>query len=211
MIRAPTVATDAFIQITELLVLTSSGVNVALGKNCSASSTYSSTNACNFAVDGVTTLGTSFFHSGSGSKGDWFKIDLGGNFPISKIVYYNRNSNTNRASGSLLQLLDSDGRVFAQRTLTNNLMQTFIFSTTSEFIPSVKISCENEFEGGNWALVRRVRQSSTWHPATDALTGKDVYGTYGLGNADSTFSIDYSSWVNSSTEFLFITGSNSKV
>jgi hypothetical protein len=55
-------------------------------------------------------------------------------------------------------------------------------------------------------LVRRVKQGTTWHPATDDLAGTAVYGTYGTATSDSTFSVVYSSWVKPTTEFLFITG-----
>jgi hypothetical protein len=53
-------------------------------------------------------------------------------------------------------------------------------------------------------LVRRVRQGSAWHPATDDLRGTDVYGTYGTATSDSTFSIKWTT--TASTEFLFATG-----
>ena len=34
--------------------------------------------------------------------------------------------------------------------------------------------CMDDFYGGGWALVRRVQQGNTWHPATDDLNGTDV-------------------------------------
>jgi hypothetical protein len=70
----------------------------------------------------------------------------------------------------------------------------------------VSVVCESAFEGGGWALVRRVKQGSTWHPATDDLAGTDVYGTYGTATSDSTFSIAFSAWIKQTTEFLFISG-----
>ncbi len=67
--------------------------------------------------------------------------------------------------------------------------------------------CESSFQGGSWVLVRRVRQGSSWHPATDNLAGTHAaYGTYGSPTYDSTFNIVFSGMVTSSTEFLFMTG-----
>ena len=68
--------------------------------------------------------------------------------------------------------------------------------------------CEDIFEGGGWALVRRVRQGTTWQPATDALTGTSVYGTYAASiSSDSTFSVPFASLITSQeTLFLFATG-----
>jgi hypothetical protein len=55
-------------------------------------------------------------------------------------------------------------------------------------------------------LVRRVKQGTTWHPATDDLKGIDVYGTYGNDTSPETFSVAFSPWLSQSTEFLFMTG-----
>jgi hypothetical protein len=67
--------------------------------------------------------------------------------------------------------------------------------------------CENNFEGGGWALVRRVRQGTTWHPATDNLQGIDIYGTSGSSTSDSTFSLPFAYLITSSeTLFLLANG-----
>jgi hypothetical protein len=56
-------------------------------------------------------------------------------------------------------------------------------------------------------LVRRVKQGSVWHPTTDYLAGTAAaYGDYGSSTYDSTFGIPYAPWVDSTTEFLFMTG-----
>jgi hypothetical protein len=71
----------------------------------------------------------------------------------------------------------------------------------------MKFYCDNVIDGGGWALVRRVKQGSVWHPATDNLAGTEAaYGTYGGPTFDATFGRPYSSWIQSSTEFLFTTG-----
>ncbi len=67
--------------------------------------------------------------------------------------------------------------------------------------------CEDNFEGGGWALVRRVRQGTTWHPATDNLQGTAVYGSAGTSTSDSTFSLPFASLITSSeTLFLLANG-----
>jgi hypothetical protein len=62
-------------------------------------------------------------------------------------------------------------------------------------------------DGGGWALVRRVKQGTEWHPATDNLAGtQPAYGKYGGPTFNETFGRPYASWVTGSTEFLFMTG-----
>ncbi len=74
----------------------------------------------------------------------------------------------------------------------------------------MKFYCDNLIDGGGWALVRRVKQGAEWHPATDNLAGTHpAYGTYGGPTFDATFGRPYSTWVTTSTEFLFTTGTTS--
>ena len=58
---------------------------------------------------------------------------------------------------------------------------------------------------GEWEFVRRVKSGSSWHPATDNLSGTEEYGTYvNDPTIDSTFS---KTWDNARVEyFLFATG-----
>jgi hypothetical protein len=72
---------------------------------------------------------------------------------------------------------------------------------------AMKFYCDGIVDGGGWALVRRVMQGSTWHPATDNLAGTEpAYGRYGGPTFNATFGRPYSSWITTSTEFLFTTG-----
>jgi len=58
-------------------------------------------------------------------------------------------------------------------------------------------------DGGGWRLVRRVKQGTTWHPATDSLAGTETYGTYTSDyTADETFSVPFGDF----DEFLFASG-----
>jgi hypothetical protein len=68
-------------------------------------------------------------------------------------------------------------------------------------------TCNNEREGGGWALVRQVRRGNTWHQAQDNLAGVSLYGASELRpTADSTFSLQYHLLVWSSLQFLFTVG-----
>jgi hypothetical protein len=81
-------------------------------------------------------------------------------------------------------------------------MGAFIRSDTGS-----QFYCENGFEGGAWALVRRVKQGNTWHPATDNMKGTSVYGTPGSSSADTTFSVPFTSLVTSNEALvLFASG-----
>jgi hypothetical protein len=83
-----------------------------------------------------------------------------------------------------------------------------MFIVAAFLIPAPKYYCEDSFQGGGWVLVRRVKQGSSWHPATDNLRGTDVYGTYGTPLSDTTFSIAWQVW---GTELLLTTGTMFKI
>jgi hypothetical protein len=69
------------------------------------------------------------------------------------------------------------------------------------------LTCSNDFEGGGWALVRRVKKGSVWHAAKDNLKGTASYGTKNARiTDDSSFSIPYVTNVWVGTEFLFMIG-----
>ncbi len=69
--------------------------------------------------------------------------------------------------------------------------------------------CEDNFEGGGWALVRRVRQGSTWHPARDNLRGTEAYGVADSSTSGATFSLPFASLITSDeTLVLFATGTS---
>ena len=54
------------------------------------------------------------------------------------------------------------------------------------------IFCDDTFEGGRWALVRRTAGWTQWHSARDGLRGTEVYGSYGSPTSDQAFSIAWS-------------------
>jgi hypothetical protein len=116
---------------------------------------------------------------------------------------YPQATSEHRAAGCVLQLFGPDLVLIKQWTLTADFIQAFDLSLSS---PSPLYVCDDARDGGGWLLVRRVKQGSAWHPATDNLYGNDVYGPYGKATDDASFSIAFSSWVKQSTEFLFATG-----
>jgi len=59
-----------------------------------------------------------------------------------------------------------------------------------------------------WKLVRRVGPGYKWHPATDQLTGTDLYGTKAGPNSSSAWSIPFNTV--DYDEFMFTTGDCSK-
>jgi hypothetical protein len=67
---------------------------------------------------------------------------------------------------------------------------------------SAAFNCAENIEGGGWALVRRVAQGTTWHPADDDLRGTSHYGKYN----DGTFSAYFAYQVKDNAEVLFATG-----
>ena len=197
-------SSSAVLQVSELAAWTAANVNVALNKPCTASPAQDATNSvCSKAFDGTYSpqVFPNIYHS---SVFDAFmQVDLGANFKIDRVDYYNRDQCCpERIIGAKVELLDSNNAVLARMFITTNALSTSLkFS-----IASPAVVCDHAFEGGNWALVRRVKQGSTWHPATDDLMGTDVYGTYGTATSDSTFSVAFSAWITPTTELLFISG-----
>jgi hypothetical protein len=197
------------LQISQLVVNNNNNANVAKGKKCTASSLYDSTITCEKAVDGTLAnrdVPDIFLSKDGEATLTWFLLDLGSSQVLSNIVYYNSNNNQQRAKGAQLQVLDDKNVLVAQFTLTSTAVQTLNFSLASTPTMPAKYQCENDVDDGGWVLVRRVKAGGRWHPATDDLKGKDVYGTYGSSSSSATFSIAYSAWLTQSSELLFMTG-----
>ena len=196
-LSAPTTGSDVLLQVAQLAVY-SSDANVARGKSCSASSG----TPCSVAFDGTLSARShpSIYHSANPNS-DWMQVDLGGDFKVDRVVYYNRADCCQaRIVGTKVELLSANNLVIGRALIT-----TSASSTTLNFVVAATV-CENSFQGGSWLLVRRVQQGSTWHPATDDLRGTDLYGIYGTSTSAASFSIGFAALVNASTEFLFATG-----
>jgi len=128
-IQASPTVRDSYIQISQLAVfgfINGVGQNVAsklVNSNASAScgNGASYTNGYprgykgsdpNTAIDGILSSRPwpSIYHSATVLKTEWWKLDLGKNYPIYQIDYYNRADLASwRAQGMLMQLFDNVG------------------------------------------------------------------------------------------------------
>lgn len=104
--------TDGVIQISQLAVY-SNGINIAPNGTASAANTYNFGSSINFPIDGTLSEREfpNIYHSyepsglGSSSFGYWL-LDLGQEFAVDQIVYYNRISDNTRAIGMLIETYD---------------------------------------------------------------------------------------------------------
>ena len=124
----------SYIQIPQLAVYSSDApnVNIALRKPASSNG-YGWGGAPSLAVDGDLTPHAHYkggraseFHS-RGGRGYWWQVDLQKEYPISKVVYYNRTDCcSSRANGMKFQLIDNIGQVvYTSSGFNTNRIQTF--------------------------------------------------------------------------------------
>jgi len=117
-----------YLQIGYLSVQTADGTNVAAGKRASASGTYPGTRASN-AVNGQpgTRAHPNYWHATANL--DWWEVDLGQEYPITKVVFYNRRECcSDRAQDALISLMDSRRNVVNTATLNSGPVQQFNFA-----------------------------------------------------------------------------------
>ena len=97
------------LQISQIAVY-SNGVNIAPGKKVSASSVHSPPAAPKNAIDGTLDNKNfpNIYHSVC-KKGDYWQLDLGKEYDVDEIVYYNRRDCCQtRASGMVVQIFDNN-------------------------------------------------------------------------------------------------------
>jgi hypothetical protein len=132
------------LQISQLAVY-SNGINIAPGKTASAPNIYSSQSVPAKAIDG--TLSTrdypNIYHSACRS-GDYWLLDLGAEYDVEKIVYYNRRDCcSERANGMVLQIFNNNmtQTQFTQGnfTLNSDMVQTITLQNTQ--IPDPNTCC----------------------------------------------------------------------
>lgn len=116
------------IQIYQLAVY-SNGINVAQGKPVSSANVYQDRTdlSAENAVDGTLsyTPNHNIYHSKC-QEGDFWLLDLEKEYPVDKIVYYNRNDTyASRANGMAVELMDSSKKVLKTLTLTSDLIQSY--------------------------------------------------------------------------------------
>jgi hypothetical protein len=117
------------IQISQLAVY-SNGVNVAKNKSVSSANVYSDAYGSGkpeYAVDGELAQRTypNVYHS-SCRAGDFWVVDLQQEYPVEKVVYYNRvDCCADRAQGMMIDLMDGTKKVLQTLTLTGEMVQSF--------------------------------------------------------------------------------------
>ena len=126
-IRFPYVTRDP-IQISQLAVYDNRNINVAQGKPTTAANKLANDCGPEKAVDGQL---ASRWHPGeyhsTGSGSDWWQVDLLYEYPIAKIVYYNRGDCCqNRSNGMLIEALDVNKNITYSTSLSGKRMETFV-------------------------------------------------------------------------------------
>jgi len=111
----------------------SAGNNVCAGKPASASTSYSSpwgtATTPLTATQGFGTHAGNCFHSGTPASGNWWKVDLQGDFDIRSIKFGSRNDgHQDQSSGLVITMQDKNGAdVPSSRTFTTTADRTQTF------------------------------------------------------------------------------------
>ena len=122
------------IQISQVAVysIENPSVNIAQGKPTKSQGAYSAQAVASNAVDGTLAPRAypNIYHSPCGT-GDYWQVDLGSEYPVSKIVYYNRQDCCqDRAQNLILSLRtgNNDVVVWEGPFTSADMVQTFLFN-----------------------------------------------------------------------------------
>ncbi len=130
-----TSAANQYLHVSELAAWASNGVNVALEKRCTSIPplVYYFQDACFLAIDGTSNDNFGFMTYKSESLGAGIEVDLGADFAIERIEYYNRaDCCRDQIIGARVELLNANKVVLASQTITSNaLVTSLIFGTTT--------------------------------------------------------------------------------
>jgi len=123
-----------YIQISQIAVY-SGGQNIAAKGTTTASAPYSAESSKDNAIDG--TLATrnhpSIYHSKTEEAGQFWQLDLGKEYPVDKVVYYNRKDCcSDRAKGMIIELADKNKKEVEKLTLTDQMIQSFDLEPVKE-------------------------------------------------------------------------------
>jgi hypothetical protein len=141
-------ASEAFIEISQLVVIDKTGTNVAPGKSTAgttaalpSSSTYGSMDAGK-AIDGqVYAKSANFYHSATPGGSAQFLLNLGSTTDVTKIIYITRGDSGGRLNyrknGIRLQLLDGNQTVVSETLLNASPRQDI-----SYLLPGADPSCK---------------------------------------------------------------------
>jgi len=120
VVRPSQIIGDAWIQIAQLVVIDKDGENVAKKANTSSSGSWNSDSNPGKAVDG-SMYARSFpgiYHSNTVDANTFFKIDLGKEYDITKVIYYNRaDCCSNRSYGMRVQFYDKDNTFLLEKRI----------------------------------------------------------------------------------------------
>ena len=119
-------ANRSYIQIVQLMAYDDKGTNVALNKTASSNSVWDTVHSPALAVNGTS---AGLYHSANPPKDtDFWMVDLGKEYKLSKIVYTNRKDCCQeRIIGCSMILMDANQQILEQFTFTSkDATQTFI-------------------------------------------------------------------------------------
>jgi hypothetical protein len=121
-----------YIQIGELMAFDKNGTNLALGKPTTSSGHWSSNYAPSKATDNQ--KNTSFHSAKPPTENDFWEVDLGKEYNLSRIDYYNRhNCCQERIIGCTMHLLNKNREMVNKIDFeTGEMFQTFSLSTDEE-------------------------------------------------------------------------------
>ena len=129
-VRVTANASGDCLQISQIVVnaiVNGTSVNVAPSGTVTASPTWQNETLPEKAIDGTEDARTypDIYHSVC-SEGTFWELDLGQDYPVTEVVYYNRKDCCqNRANGMKIQLKANDGTLHEPMTLTGALKQIF--------------------------------------------------------------------------------------
>jgi hypothetical protein len=117
------------LQISQIVVnaiINGAIVNVAPRGTVTASPTWQNETQPQKAIDGTAEARVypDIYHSVCDQATFW-ELDLGRDYPVTEIIYYNRSTNSQRADGMKLQLKANNGTNYQPITLTGDLKQIF--------------------------------------------------------------------------------------
>jgi hypothetical protein len=127
-----TSAANQLLQVAELAVWASNGVNVAVGKSCASIPPlrFFGEDVCFQAFEEVDGGFRTFTSTSLGAS---IRVDLGADFAIERVEYYNRvDCCRDHIIGARVELLNANMVVIASYTITSNALVTpLIFGTTT--------------------------------------------------------------------------------
>lgn len=152
-----------YLQISQLVVLDSRGQNVALNKPTSyySISNSANTSGSSVAVDGTLSIRIppAIYHSGGTGSAEYFQVDLGGQYDIVQIIYFNRNGLQERATGTTIALYNNYTTTSAVGNTKNNYvyMSDPLTNAPVQYInlenPQAPPSCPKMLSGQRGGLI----------------------------------------------------------